>query len=186
MELVLPTMEMLPEYRDALEHGFAPHNINVERVRLQQLRMLDSDPEGLIALMDDREGKGPPIEQPDGSFKPRLPGITRWMWEDGTFLGSINLRWQNGTSQLPEGVPGHIGYTVAEWHRRKGYATRALILICKEARAIGLDYVELTTDEDNIASQRTIEKVGGRRIGTFAAGDLHHPCANTLLWRIDL
>lgn len=186
MELVRPTLAMLPEYRDALERGFSPHNVNTERVRLQQLAQLDSDPEGLIALMDDREGKGPPIEQEDGSFRPRLPGITRWMWEDGTFLGAINLRWQKGTSALPEGVPGHIGYTVARWHRGHGYATRALILICKEARDIGLEYVELTTEEGNTASRRTIEKVGGRIVGTFADGDRHHPCANTLLWRIDL
>lgn len=186
MELVRPTLAMLPEYRDALKCGFSPHNINTERVRQQQLEQIEEDPEGLIAVMHDPDGKGPPIEMPDGTLKPRLPGITRWMWEDGTFIGAINLRWAKGTSALPEGVPGHIGYTVAEWHRGKGYATRALIQICKEARDIGLEYVELTTDQDNIASQRTIEKVGGRVVGTFDAGDMHHPCHETLLWRIDL
>lgn len=186
MELVRPTMAMLPTYRDALERGFSPHNIDTEKVRLAQLAQLHSDPEGLVALMHDPDGLGPPFERPDGSLRPRLPGITRWMWEDGDFIGAINLRWQNGTSELPADVPGHIGYTVAEWHRRKGHATSALRQILPEAKARGLTYVELTAEEDNRGSRRTIEKAGGMCIGRFDAGDLHHPCAQTLLYRIEL
>jgi len=190
MELVRPAFAMLPAYRDALVRGFSPHNIDTEKVRLEQLRQVDDDPAALIALTHDPEGKGPPFARPDGSLRPRLPGITRWMWQDGAeggdFIGAINLRWQTGTSDLPPDVPGHIGYTVCEWHRSKGHATRALRLMLVEARARGLDHVELTTEEANRASQRTIEKAGGKIVGRFDAGDLHHPCAQALLWRIDL
>jgi predicted acetyltransferase len=36
-----------------------------------------------------------------------------------------------------------------------------------EARAVGLHRVELTTEPDNIASRRTIERTGGRLAGEF-------------------
>jgi predicted acetyltransferase len=36
-----------------------------------------------------------------------------------------------------------------------------------EAKNIGLEYVELTTDPENVASQRTILKCGGKLIEQF-------------------
>ena len=47
------------------------------------------------------------------------------------------------------------------WKQRLGYAKAALRLILPEAKAVGLPYVEITTDPDNIASQRVIEANGG-------------------------
>ena len=55
---------------------------------------------------------------------------------------------------------GHIGYAVVPWKRRLGYATRALKQMLPEAREVGLPYVEITTDPDNVASQRVIEANG--------------------------
>jgi len=40
-------------------------------------------------------------------------------------------------------------------------------LILPEAKAVGLPYVEITTDPDNIASQRVIEANGGILVGHF-------------------
>ncbi len=51
---------------------------------------------------------------------------------------------------------GHIGYGVVPWKQRRGYATRALGLMLGHARSEGLDYVEITTDPENIASQRVL------------------------------
>ena len=51
------------------------------------------------------------VKLPDGSFVPRIPGITRWMW-DGQVCGSINFRWQVGSTELPPNCLGHIGYEV--------------------------------------------------------------------------
>src|SRR5438874_4172413 len=110
--------------------------------------------------------RGPPIALPDGSTAKRLPSFRRWLW-DGEFCGSIGLRWQPGTTALPAHCLGHIGYAVVPWKQRLGYARLALRLILPEAKAIGLSYVEITTDPDNIASQRVIEANGGILVEHF-------------------
>jgi predicted acetyltransferase len=116
--------------------------------------------------MEDREAKGPSVTLPDGSAAKRLPGFKRWLL-DGEFCGSIGLRWQPGTTALPPHCLGHIGYAVVPWKRRLGYAKSALRLILPEAKAVGLPYVEVTTDPDNIASQRVIEANGGILVEHF-------------------
>ena len=70
-----------------------------------------ADPAAFVASLDDPEARGGPITLPDGSTVKRLPGYRRWMWDDG-FCGSMNFRWQPGTSDLPEYVLGHLGYAV--------------------------------------------------------------------------
>jgi predicted acetyltransferase len=64
-------------------------------------------------------------------------------------------------------VLGHIGYAVVRWKRGRGYATQALREILLEAKAVGLGRVEITTDPDNTASQRVIERNGGKYIDTY-------------------
>jgi predicted acetyltransferase len=91
------------------------------------------------------------------------------MWDDG-FCGSINMRWQDGTPELPAHVLGHIGYSVVPWRRRRGYATEALRLLLVEARATGLLYVDLTTDTDNVASQKVVTSNGGVLVREFEKG----------------
>jgi predicted acetyltransferase len=59
---------------------------------------------------------------------------------------------------------------VVPWKRRRGYATEALRLILPEARSEGLPYVEITTDEENVASQRVIIANGGTLIEKFNKG----------------
>jgi predicted acetyltransferase len=88
------------------------------------------------------------------------------MW-DGEFCGSIGLRWQPGTTDLPPYCLGHIGYAVVPWKQGRGYATRALELLLPEAKAQGLAFVEITTNADNVASQRVITSNGGQLIERF-------------------
>lgn len=121
---------------------------------------------------------------PDGSYVSRLPGIGRWMW-DGEFCGSIGLRWQNGTTELPPTCLGHIGYAVVPWKQRRGYATAALAQMLPQARERGLPYVELTTNADNVASQKVIRANGGVLVEQFEKLPVHGG-GPALRFRIDL
>ncbi|WP_376098979.1 GNAT family N-acetyltransferase [Roseomonas sp. CCTCC AB2023176] len=166
LQLVRPASEHLPSYAAALETGWSPDNTRPEAAA-EQLEAIARDPAAFIAGLEDREAKGPPITLPDGSRMPRLPGFRRWMW-DGAFCGSIGLRWQPGTAALPPHVLGHCGYAVVPWKRRRGYATEALRLLLPEARALGLPWIDLTTDPDNAVSQRVILVNGGVLVERFA------------------
>ena len=166
IDLVWPSLERLPGYVDALKRGFSPDNVRGEAASLEQIAQIKDDASGFIASLVDREAKGAPITLADGTAVPRLPGFQKWMW-DGEFCGSIGFRWNPGTEALPPTCLGHIGYSVAEWKRGRGYATRALALLLPEAKAEGLSYVEITTDPDNRPSQRVIEANGGVLVEKF-------------------
>jgi predicted acetyltransferase len=83
------------------------------------------------------------------------------MWHDGDFCGSIGLRWQPGTTELPFYCLGHIGYSVVPWRQRRGLATEALRQLLPQARAQGLPLVQITADAGNLASQKVILANGG-------------------------
>lgn len=184
MELVVPSLDRLDGYADALRRGWSPDNIRLEVAAREEMAKIAADPAAFVASLDDREAKGGPVTFPDGSQVPRLPGYRRWIW-DGEFCGSIGFRWQKGTSALPPYVLGHIGYAVVPWKRQRGYATRALALLLEDARREGLDHVTLTTDVDNEPSQKVILANGGTLLERFnsgpAYGDKDH-----LRWRIVL
>ena len=166
MKLVWPSREYLPSYVMALERGWSPDNVRGEEATREELKRIAENPDRFLASLVDREACGGPITLPDGTTVPRLPGYRRWFW-DGEFCGSIGLRWQRGTEALPPYCLGHIGYAVVPWKQRRGYATRALREMLEEARVEGLRYVEITTDLDNVPSQRVIEANGGELLEEF-------------------
>jgi predicted acetyltransferase len=168
IELVRPAAEHLPEYIDALERGWSP-DTERDDARFDELRDIRRSPETFLQQLDDPAGAGKPIELPDGTLVPRLPGFRRWIW-DGDFCGSIGFRWTPGSAALPPTCLGHIGYTVVPWKRGRGYAKAALALILPEARERGLPYVEIVTDVDNVASKRVVLASGGELIERFAKG----------------
>ena len=167
MKLVWPAQRYLASYVDALQRGWSPDNMRPE-ARNEELARIARDGDAFLASMIDREARGAPVMLPDGSVVHRLPGYNKWMW-DGEFCGRINLRWQPGTEALPPHCLGHIGYPVVRWKQRRGYATQALREVLEDARAEGLRYVEITTDPDNVPSQRVIERNGGVLFQEFIA-----------------
>lgn len=164
--LVRPSIDHLWGFEDALRRGWSPDNTRGDEAIEQGLREIGEDPARFIALQEDREALGGPITLPDGSQAPRLPGFRRWMW-DGEFCGTVGVRWTPGTTDLPPHCLGHVGYAVAPWKRRRGYATRALALLLPELADLRLPFIELTTDAANLPSQRVILANSGVLIGSF-------------------
>ncbi|MEK8051312.1 GNAT family N-acetyltransferase [Ideonella sp. DXS22W] len=166
MQLVRPQPQHLDSYTAALQRGWSADNVRGAAAAAEELQRIGQDAAAFLDAMDDGEAKGPPVTLPDGSMVQRIPGFRRWIW-DGGFCGSLNLRWQPGTTALPPHCLGHIGYAVVPWKQRQGLATQALAALLPEAWAVGLSYVELTTDPDNLASQRVILANGGQLVETF-------------------
>jgi predicted acetyltransferase len=164
LKLVTPTLERLPEYQDALQRGWSPDNVSPERTALLHLARITEDPAGFVASLTDPDARGAPITLPDGTIRPRLPGYFLWAW-DGAFCGSFSLRWQAGTSTLPDYCLGHVGYSIVPWKRQRGYATAGLRQLLAQAKERDLDYLEITTEPGNRASQKVILANGGRQVG---------------------
>ncbi|MBV8066487.1 MAG: GNAT family N-acetyltransferase [Candidatus Eremiobacteraeota bacterium] len=181
MNLVKPSFEHLSSYVAALQRGYSP--VTHEDRSKQELAKIERDASRFLALLDDRRAEGDPISLRDGSFVPRLPSFVRWMW-DGEFSGSISLRWQPGTEELPPWCLGHVGYSVVTWKRRRGYATEALRLMLPDARKEGLAYVEIVTNADNIPSQRVVYANGGVLVEKIDKGA--HSDSDALRFRIAL
>ncbi len=184
VHLVKPSLASLPGYVDALERGWSPDNIRGKAAADEHLDKIRCNASGFVEGLYDPEGRGAAIKIPDGSIVPRIPGYVRWVW-DGEFCGSIGIRWQPGTAELPPHVLGHIGYAIVPWKENRGLATKALSLLLVEARPLGLPYVDLTTTPDNLASQRVIVANGGQLMERFEKPAAYGGGA-TLRYRITL
>jgi predicted acetyltransferase len=166
IELVTPTLDRLPAYVDALQRGWTPDSTRGPAAAAEQLADIAQGAAAFVASQTDPEARNGPVTLPDGSQVARIPGRQFWIW-DGAFCGRLSLRWQNGSAALPPHVLGHVGYSVVPWKRRDGCATQAVRLVLPIARAQGLPYLEITTDPDNIASQKVILANGGVLIEAF-------------------
>ncbi len=165
MQLLRPESQHLDSYVAALRRGWSPDNLRAAAAQ-EELQRIETDPTAFLAAMEDRQATGPMVKLPDGTMVKRLPGFRRWMW-DAEFCGSIGLRWQPGTPDLPPHCLGHIGFAVVPWKQRQGIATKALGCLLPEAWAVGLSFVEITTSPENVASRRVIESNAGVLIEEF-------------------
>jgi len=156
--LVRPGPEHLPDYRAALRKGWSSNT--TRDVSAEELASINSDADAFLMSMDDPSALAGDVKLADGTMVKRLPSLKRFIWDQG-FCGIINLRWQNGTTELPPHCLGHVGYSIVPWKQRRGYATRALAEILPEARKIGLPFVDLSTDAENGPSQNVITANGG-------------------------
>jgi predicted acetyltransferase len=166
--LVLPSMDYLPSYIQALTSGWSPNNVRPE-ARFDELGQIQKDALRFVAGLVDLDAIGGDITLPDGSTVPKLPGYRKWLVDQSTktFLGSYGFRWVKGSNELPPYCLGHIGYAVVEVYRGKGLATLGLKLLLQEAHEQGLGYVYIHCLPHNIASKRVIEKNGGEYLGIF-------------------
>ncbi len=184
MELVWPAAAYLDSFKDALARGWSPDSLGGADAAREELAEVEADPVAYLAAQIDRDALGSPIKLPDGSLVPHLPGLRRWMWDDG-FCGIVGLRWQRGTTDLLSYCLGHIGDSVVPWKQRQGHATAALGRVLQDAKREGLPFVVVTTDVVNLASQRVIAANGGILVEAFEKPAAHGG-APRLRFRIDL
>lgn len=72
-------------------------------------------------------------------------------------VGKISIRLGNNYHSY---YNGHIGYEVDEEYRGHGFSYQAAKLVLRVAKEYGMEFLNLVCDEDNIASYRTIERLG--------------------------
>lgn len=87
----------------------------------------------------------------------------------GEIVGRTSIRHELNEYLLQEG--GHIGYGVLAPYRRQGYATETLRQSLVIARAVGVDQVLVTCDDDNVGSSTVIERCGGVLDSVVARAD---------------
>lgn len=154
-----PQLPMLESYADALRRGWSSNT--VRDVSAIELAEIAADPAGFIEARQDAAPLTATIRLPDGREVPKLPGRIRWIW-DGEFAGAINMRWMPDNAPLPPHVLGHVGYSVVPWKQGHRYARKALRHMLSEARDVGLTRIDITTDADNLPSQKVVLANGGR------------------------
>ena len=80
-------------------------------------------------------------------------------YENGALIGVFSLKFE--LTDYLRNFGGHIGYAVRPSERNRGLATRMLKQSAQIAGQFGMNRILCICDEDNIASERVIQKNGG-------------------------
>ena len=123
---------------------------------------LDGDEE--IARWLDRIPQ--PYTAADAEFWLGMGGEEKFAVTDagsGRILGAIGLRWKDED----EAGNVEVGYWLRSDATRRGYMTRALVLVTRHALEHGAERVYLRADPENVASCRVAEKAGFTREGVL-------------------
>lgn len=91
--------------------------------------------------------------------EPELPFYWWDIFADGKPVGKISLRIGENFHSY---YNGNIGYEVDSEHRGNGYAYMACKMVLSIAKLHGMDKLIISCEESNIASYKTIEKLGGK------------------------
>ncbi len=99
-------------------------------------------------------------ERGEGLPEGYVPETFFFLWDDDKIVGQFRLRHYLCPS-LAEGA-GHIGYFIHPEYRRRGYASKGLALLLREAESIvPEEEYYLRLDRHNTASLRVMLKNGG-------------------------
>ncbi len=76
---------------------------------------------------------------------------------DGVTVGKISIRIGNNFHSY---YNGHIGYEIFKEYRGNCYDYKASLMVLYVSRFHGMEFIYLTCDESNVASYKTIERLG--------------------------
>ena len=150
IHLVKPSSKYKDSFLEALDEYKAENREYY--VKLNKENLQNNFDSYISSLNNQTNGKNLP--------KGYVPHSTYWIIDqNNTFLGRLDIRHKLTENLILDG--GHIGYDIRPSARNKGYATEALNLSKEKAKLLGLNKIILTCDEENIASQKVIEKNRG-------------------------
>lgn len=89
-----------------------------------------------------------------------VPQTTYWAYAGSRPVGTIKIR--HYLTDALRATGGHIGYSIRPSARGRGYGTRMLRASLREGCRLGIEAALITVNEDNQASWRMVESVGGR------------------------
>lgn len=105
----------------------------------------------------------------------KVPAYRFDMITQGQRAGTASLRV--GQKERVLLYAGHAGYEVEPQWRGRGFAARAMRLLYPLARAHYLDPLWITCTPDNIASRRTLDRLGAVYVETVALPPDYHSYA---------
>ena len=91
--------------------------------------------------------------------------IEYWLIDNETFIGRVGVRTKLNKNQRNK--VGHIGISIRPSKRKKGYGFKGFKLALNKAKFNGLKKVLLICKDTNIASQKMIERLGGKLIEKY-------------------
>jgi len=153
MKLVLPSTEYESSYMDALREA----ENETQDTKLRKPAMGQSFADFVRIFFNEMN----PETVPPGY----VPTTMFWLIDNNTFIGRLQIRHSLTESLFNYG--GHIGYYIRSSMRNKGYGSAMLKLGLSEAKKMGFTEVLVTCDEDNLGSQKIIEKNGGELENTI-------------------
>lgn len=80
---------------------------------------------------------------------------------DNMKVGKISIRIGNNFHSY---YNGHIGYEIAPEFRGNNYAYKASLMVLDVAKFHGMDFIYICCDQDNVASYKTIERLGAELV----------------------
>jgi len=148
-KLVIPSAEYLQSYLEACRE--------FQRIDNNSYRVHDPDTfeKWRNTIFEEYEKARRGIDLQEGY----VPASVFWLVGDGEFIGTGSIR--HALTPALEKFGGHIGYAVRPSKQNRGYGTRQLEFLLKEASKLGIGRALVTCDDDNVGSYRVMEKNGG-------------------------
>ncbi len=153
LRLILPNAKYIKSvfkaHSEQYQHG------EITKEIWEETKLEIKDPAAFVkAIRDKSKGIGLAPGQP--------PFMRYWLIEGDEYIGTLRLTVN--ISPKMKYREGNIGYQIRPSKRKKGYGSKILHLGLLKAKKIGLKHVHINYSKDNMASQKIIEKNGGRLV----------------------